>query len=361
MNFTINAKLLRNALESVSKAVPSKANNPILGNFLFVGDGSYLTITGSDSNLTIKEEIPCETAGDAVIPLSLLELVKVLPDENVSIDVEDGACRVSWKNGNSTLPVFNVKDYPEIKTPDTERSISLSAEIFASAIAHTVQFTDADELRPALSGVFFNDKGEYIDIVASDSKVLAVYKIARELPDEPFSFIIPAAALNAVRNTIRGASEITIAADDTSILIKFGTTTIIARKIVGKFPNYESIMPKVFNATLTAKKAEFLDTFKRVSVCASKASGTLKLSLNAFSSTVESQDLSFNTSAKESPETFAYEGADITIGFRDEYLIKAVSAMEFDAVTIKLNDARKAVIIECENDPCTILLMPVQI
>ena len=361
MNFTINSKLLRNALESVSKAVPSKAANPILGNFLFTGNGSYLTITGSDANLTIKETLPSEVVGDAVIPANLLELVRVLPDEDVAINVENGACRIGWKNGNSTLPIFDVEDYPDIKEPDFDKSVSLSADIFASAISHTVQFTDADELLPALSGVFFNAKGEYIDIVTSDSKILAVYKIARELPGEPFNFIIPANALNAVRGIIKSVSEITVAADETSILLKFGTTTVIARKIISRFPNYESIIPTSFNAVLTAKKAEFLDTFKRVSVCASKASGTLKLSLNALCCTVEAQDLNFNTSAKESPENFRYEGADITIGFRDEYLIKTVGVMEFDTVTIKLNDARKAAIIECENDPCTILLMPVQI
>lgn len=361
MKFTINSRLLRNSLESAQKAIPSKSSTPILGNFLLKGDGSYLKVTGSDANITIIQTIPSDATGEAVVPTNLLDLMRVLPDDDVAIEVDNGACKVSWKNGNSTLPTFDPKDYPDIKIPEGVNGVTILADIFSSAIAHTVQFTDADELRPAFSGVFLNVKTDHIDVVSTDSRVLAIYKINRELPEEPFSLIIPATALNAVRGAIKDAREIGIAADETSILMQFGNTTVISRKIVGKFPNYESIIPSDFLADLTARKADFLDTFKRVAVCASKAAGTLKLVLNPLTSSVEAQDMGFATSAREEPESFKYQGPEITIGFRDEYLIKAVSAIESETVTVRLNGARKAAIIEGENDPCTILLMPVQI
>lgn len=354
MKITINSRVLKSALETTAKAIPSKPSIPILANFLFKADGTILTITGSDADITIVSEIPNEAKGEACLPLQLLELVRTLPDDLVTITTAETGCTVEWNNGKSTLPAFGVTDYPEIPSPQDEMDAVIPAEEFGIAMAHAIPCVGTDDLRPIMSGVLFKSGDGVIDIVASDSKILSIYKVATKCRD--FDFVISANALKAV-----GSGDVEIYTDDARCFLRTGNTLVIARKIIGKFPNYTAVIPKEFNAKLTAKKKDIIDTVKRVSVCASKASNHIKLSLGVLGCSVEAEDLSFATSAKETPDGLTFDGADLTIGFRGDYIIKGVGAVNSQDIAIHFTDARHAAVITSEDDPCTILLMPVQI
>lgn len=359
MKITINSRVLKSALESAVKGINPKPTIPSLANFLLEGNGAYLTITGSDSNTTIKETIPCETEGKALIPTNLLELVRTLPEGDITIEAEDNTAKVSWKNGQSTLPTFPVSDYPEIKDYEGEY-LTVKGDILASALAHTIPHTADDDLRPVMGGVLFKAKEDgTIDIVASDSHTLGLYTIKAD-HKKPFSFVAPSTALKLISNLAK-ASDVEIASDEASIIFRTGTTTISTRKIVGNFPKYESIIPTKFNSTLTADKTLLLNSIRRVLVCSSKASGHIKLSLGMLENQIEAQDLSMQTSAREIPEGVSYDGADLTIGFKGDYLIRCINAIESGEVKINFNDPRKAAVVTSEEDASTMLIMPVQI
>lgn len=359
MKLTINSRVLKSALESANKGINPKPNIPTLANFLLEGNGSYLTITGSDGNTTIKETIPCETEGKALLPTNLLELVRTLPEGDITIETEDTTATILWKNGKSTIPAFPVSDYPEIKDYEGEY-LAIKGDTFASALSHTLPHTADDELRPVMAGVFFNAKEDgTIDIVASDSHTLGLYTIKAD-HKEPFNFVAPANALKLV-SALAKVNDVEIANDDASIYFRIGTTTIQSRKIVGKFPKYESVIPKTFTSTLTAEKALLLNSIKRVSVCANKASGHIKLSLGMLATTIEAQDLSLQTSAREDPEGVTYEGADLAIGFKGEYLVRCISAIESTEVQIKFNDPYKAAVVTSDEDAGTMIIMPIKV
>ena len=54
MKFIVSSTDLLQGLLSVQKVIASKSSLPILDNFLFSLDGSTLTVTGSDSETTLK-------------------------------------------------------------------------------------------------------------------------------------------------------------------------------------------------------------------------------------------------------------------------------------------------------------------
>lgn len=359
MKITINSRVLKSALESANKGINPKPTIPSLANFFLEGNGNYLTITGSDGNTTIKETIPCETEGKALLPTNLLELVRTLPEGDVTIEVETASASISWRNGHSTIPAFNTEEYPTIKDYEGEY-LAIKGETFASALSHTLPHTADDGLRPVMGGVFFNAKDDgTIDIVASDSHTLGLYTI-KTGHTTPFNFIVPAPALKLVSGLVR-VGDVEVASDENSIFFRIGTTTIQSRKIVGSFPKYENVIPKSFASTLTAEKAILLGAIKRVMVCSSKASGHIKLSLGLLETTIEAQDLSMQTSARENPDGISFNGSDLQIGFKGEYLVKCISALESGEVKINLNDPRKAAVVTSEDDTSIALIMPVQI
>lgn len=360
MKISINSTVLKAALESTAKAISPKASFPILANFLLKGDGSTLRIIGSDASTTIIEEVPSDAEGSVCLPLSLLELVRTLPDDHIIIDTEEASANIAWKNGHSTIPAFDAKDYPVIKDAEGSPFI-IPSDKFISALNHTIPCVADDEMRPAMNGVYFKVKEKDIDIVATDSHALALVTIPTETNSEQFDFIAQPDALNAVRNSARGIENIEIFHDENYCRFKVGSTTIITRKIVGKYPRYDSIIPTNFIASVKAGKKDIASSLKRVLVCSSKASGHIKLALNILDSTFEAQDLGMGVMATEKPDGVTFDGSDLTIGFKGEYLLRAINALESEDVEIKFTGAKSAAVVSSEADPCTILLMPVAI
>lgn len=358
MEIKINSRLLKSALESANKAIDNKPSIPALANFLFRGDGNYLTIIGSNAATTIVESIPSTAEGVAVIPTNLLDLVRVLPDEEITLTADIAACKVRWASGESSLPCFNPADYPEISRTEGGVHFSLASDVLASALNHAVPFTSDDELRPIMAGVLFNGRDGKLDVVASDSHTLGLVTVPCE-SEEPISFVCPASVLNIVRNA--KCDTVDIIANNESCELRFGTTTVIARTIIGKFPAYRSVIPTSFSSSLNAKKSVLLDSIKRVLICASKATGCIKLSLGVLGCDISAEDTGFNTAAREVPSEVLYDGADLVIGFKGDYLVRAISAIECENITIKFNGSNKAAILTSEGDPCTMLVMPIKI
>ena len=358
MKLTINSRVLKSALESANKAINPKPTIPALANFLLEGNGVYLTITGSDGNTTIKETIPCETEGKVLLPTNLLELVRTLPEGDITIETEDNTAKVSWKNGQSTLPTFPVNEYPEI--PQYAGTyFTIKGNVLANALAYTLPHTANDDLRPVMNGVFFNSKDGVIDFVASDAHTLALYKVATD-HKEPFDFIVDKTAVKVMADKVNN-EDAEFAADERNIYFRTDTTEIVARRIEGKFPNYASIIPTTFTSTLTADKAALIGSIRRVMVCSSKASGHIKLNLGMLESTIEAQDLSMQSSAREVLEGVTFDGTDLSIGFKGELLLKSIAVIEGGDVKINLNGPQKAAIVTGDNDMGLSLVMPVNI
>ena len=358
MKITINNKVLKSALESANKVINPKASLPITTNFLLRAEGDYLAVIATDTGITIKESVPCLAEGEAVLPVNLLELVRVLPDGDVTIEADSTLAKVAWSNGNSTIPAFDPKDYPDINTNPSSDYIKIDGSSLSSALSHTIPHLDNNELHPQMSGVYFNAKsGSAIELVATDTHTLGLYTIQQGNGSE-FDFICPFNSVKLLAGVAK-SQDVEFVTDETNIFFRIGATTIVTRKIIGRYPNYASIIPKSFNSQLTAKKSELVSAIKRVLVCANKASGHIKLSLGLLGCFIESEDISTGTAAKESLDGVTYDGADLVIGFKGDYLLRCISAIEGNEVTIKFTEAKKAAIVTGDEDTSIALIMPV--
>ena len=277
MKFSISSTDLLKGLMDVSKAIPAKSALPILENFLLVLKDGRLQVTASDSELTLRTEIEVETAaegGSIAIPARhTIDLLKELPDQPLSIrTVGDSSFECSWASGNSVLPYFPADDYPEIKTAGEDaQTVVFPAQSLVDGIAGTVYATADDEIRPAMNGIFFDIDPASTTLVASDSHKLICYTTNDVKASEKASFILHKKPANVLRSIIgKDAESVTVTFDGSTVVFSFGTTMMVCRLIVGKYPKYRDVIP-VNNANiLKIDRTLLLNTVKRVAVCANK-------------------------------------------------------------------------------------------
>ena len=246
MKFSISSTDLLKALTDVSKAIPAKSALPILENFLFVLKDNRLQITASDQELTLRTEIDVDSAeegGSIAIPARhTIELLKVLPDQPLKIrTLNDSSFECSWSSGNSVLPYFPADDYPEIK--------------MAGEDAQKVVFP-AESLVDGIGGT--------VDVEAS----------------EKASFILHKKPANVLKSIIgKDVEKVEIAFDASTVVFTFGSTMMVCRLVVGKYPRYRDVIPQNNSNILKIDRQLLLNTVRRVAVCANKASNHIKFDL----------------------------------------------------------------------------------
>ncbi len=372
MNLTISSTHLLKALMDVSKAIPSKSPLPILENFLFVLKDGKLEITASDSELTLRTSVEAESAeedGSVAVPARhMTDLLKELPDQPLRIKtVSDASFECSWASGNSVLPYFPADDYPEIKTTgDDALKVTFPAESLVDGIQSTIYAAADDEIRPVMNGIFFDIDMESTTLVASDSHKLICYTTKDVKAEEKSSFILhkkPAAVLRSIIG--KDVENVEIAFDSSTAQFTFGSTTMVCRLVVGKYPKYRDVIPMNNSNVLQIDRQLLLNTVKRVAVCANKASNHIKFTLKEGQLEISAQDLGFALAAYEKINC-SYAGDELTIGFKSTFLTEILANMSCGGLVIKFADARRAALIlpaeeEAEVEKVYGILMPIMI
>ncbi len=372
MEFIVSSQELLKGLSDVSKAIPTKSALAILENFLLVLKGNKLEITASDSELTLRTEIEVDSTkeeGSMAVPAKhILDLLKALPDQPVCIKTaSDSSFECSWTNGNSVLPFFPAEDYPEIKgASEDTHTVIFPAQTLVDGINGTVYAAAEDEMRPAMNGIFFDIDVNSATLVASDSHKLICYTTDDVKAPEKLSFILHKRPANVLKSIIgKDVEEVEVSFDSTTVIFKFGATLMICRLIVGKFPKYRDVIPQTNSNVLKIGRVQFLNTVKRIAVCANKASNHVKFDLKTDQLEATSQDLGFATTAYEKISC-EYSGDDLSIGFKSPFLIEILSNMTCENLVMKFADSRRAALIvpseeEADTEKICGIIMPVAI
>lgn len=358
MNIKVKRTDLLQVLTTAIKAVPTKTATPILENFLLKAEDGSLIVTASDGNITVIARCVAEGDGIACLPAkTLCDLVGALPEGEVSIGTDDTTATISWGKGHSTIPCFKVEDYPEIKAPEGE-GFAIGSDALKAALKHTLPHTATDELRPALCGVYFNPTDKGLDLVASDSHTMSIYPI--EGNGKPGNaFVLPSAAANLIRNI---GAEFTVTSDGSTLRFTSEDLSVQTKQIIGKFPNYASVIPQNNANVFTFHVAMLMESIRRVSICANKASNHIKFTLDTIAGiSIEAQDIGFGCAAKEELDFGSYDGEKMEIGLRADLILKTLNGLDAEKATMRFADARRAVLVEGEGDPSKAIVMPIQI
>ena len=372
MKLIISSSELLKGVMAVSRAVPAKSPLPILENFLFDLNGNVLEITASDTELTLKTQIEVEETveeGKIAVPAKhMMDLLKELPDQPLTIKTSsDSSFVCSWASGESNLPYFPAEDYPDITgTDETAISFSFPAHSLLEGISSTIYATADDEIRPAMNGILFDIDTDSTTLVASDSHKLICYTTADVKAPEKASFILhkkPAGILKAIIG--KDVETVDIAFDSKNASFCFGQTMVICRLVVGKYPKYRDVIPHNNSNVLKINRSLLLNTVRRVSVCANKASNHIKFDLQSGSLEISAQDLGFSIAAYEKMQC-QYDGEPLTIGFKSPFIIEILSNMNCGEIVMKFLDSKRAALIlpaeeEEESGKICGIIMPIMI
>ncbi len=371
MKFIISSSQLFKQLQILGGVINSNNTLPILDNFLFEISDKVLKLSASDLETTMSAtlDVDANADGSVAIPAKLLlDILKTFPEQPLTFVVGDNnSIEISSESGKYALAFADGDEFPKAIELDVPSSINLAGGILATAINKTIFAAGNDDLRPVMSGVFFQFSSDGLIFVATDAHKLVKYERTDVKATETAEFIMPKKPLTILKNILSSIDEdeVLVEYNESNAKFTFNNTTLICRLIDGKYPNYEAVIPKENPNKLTLDRVAFLNSVRRVSIFSSKTTHQIRLRMAGTELNISAEDLDYANKADERL-ICSYEGNDMQIGFNSRFLVEMLSNLSSENVMVEMSLPNRAGILTPlddldEGETITMLVMPVML
>ena len=195
----------------------------------------------------------------------------------------------------------------------------LPVEIFNYFVNHTAFAITNEQSRFTLSGAKFVIEDGTAKMVTTDGHRLAYIEKKLTTSDEKMDALIPKKALmELVKISRESEGDVSFGEDSNHIYFEVGGRLLITRKLTGTFPNYEMVIPKDNDKTVTFDAEEMRNAIRRVALMADERTRSVRL-------TIKPNEIEIGAQSSEEGEghervAAEYAGEETVIGFNSQYL-----------------------------------------
>lgn len=369
MKFIVSSSALLKQLQHISGVINANTVLPILEDFLFEVEKNKLSVVATDLEtvMRIQMDIEAKDSGRVCIPAKiLLDSLKNIPDQPLTFNIDKNfGIELTSDNGKYKVMGENPDNFPKEPSADDTTSFKATASALVTAINKTLFAVSNDDLRPAMTGVFFELDKKGMQCVATDAHRLVKYKRTDVSCPKGDSFIVPKKPLALLKSALPGNDdEISISYNSNHFFVKHGTTQMSCRLIDARFPDYKVVIPTDNPYKLVVNKNDFQGALRRVAIFSNKSTNQVVLSIAGSELELTAQDVDFSFEGDERMKC-RYDGEDLNIAFNAKFLIEMLNAADGDEIKMELSTPTKAGIIKPvdkeENEELMMLVMPLML
>ena len=366
MKLSINQTILQEALSVVSKASSSRATLPILAGILLRAENETLTLEATDLTLSIRSKLPAlvEQEGTGVLPASLFfNIVKKLPDAAVHISIDDENATILCDTTSLSLRTLVAQDFPAFPEIAPDQHVLLPFEQFSHMAKKVERVVSSDESRPVFSGVLVDVSNNHLRLVATDSYRLSLVEAPFEGASEDFQAIVPGAFMRDISSLARDGETIDVGFNENQIVVSYGQSTFITRKIEGSFPDYNQLIPSSCKTSVVLETRPLIDAVDRTSLLSNKTM-PVKFDINNASQTLQVSTSAQDIGAASETIGAQIEGDDCEIGFNYSFVLEGLRAAETNTVRFEVDGSQRPGIFKSEAEDgvaYTYMIMPVRV
>lgn len=349
MEITVSKFELLRELTATQGVVERKTTIPILSNYLFEAAADKLSLTATDLDLSLRTSCNAKVKkeGACTIPARKLhDYVKLLPDADITIKLLENHW-VSIRCGRSNTKMVGMarSNFPSLPAFPTVGVVKIPAQVLRAMIAKTGFAIATEESRYTLNGALMVLKPESITMVATDGHRLSHIEHTGdkfEGVSGEMKTLVPKKAMDELKTLLDAtdAETIDFAKDENTLYFRIGGRLLTSRQLTGQFPNFEAVLPKDNNKSVTVHGDELSAAISRVAQFADERSRAVRMRL-------EKGELKLSASSTETGESedsieIDYNGDTLAIGFNAQYLLDFLKATGSGDVKLEFKDAQSA-------------------
>ena len=302
MKFSIDKNILLENLNNVVKAISTKNVIPVLNGIKFELTNKGLSLTASDSELTInsfiesKEIKSIEQEGTIIIQSKfLLDIIRKLPSDIIHFEMMDRLkIAIYTENAKFNLNCLDANDYPNLKMEEHKDPILLEGDTLKSLINQTVFAISNQELRPLLTGINVTIMGNILTFIATDSYRLAKKNIIiSQNVSTDINIVIPGKNMMELEKIIVDNENVEMHIFSNKVLFKYKNLKFQTNLLSGTYPNTSNLIPSEFGMIVKINKEDYIASVDRAALLTQgKEKNIIKMKL-------ENQTMIINSYASE--------------------------------------------------------------
>lgn len=364
MKFTVEKRLLNEAVTNLQRAVSSKTSIPALEGILIRSEENRLILTAYDLEIGMQTELPAIISAPGAIILTaklFAEIVRRSPDEDITIDVDDrNTATITSGVSCFTIIGMDSAEFPELPKITDADTIKMPQELLKSMICQTLFAVADSTAKPIHQGSLFKIENGNLDVVSVDGYRLALRREAINYANNT-EFVVPGKTLSKVLKLLKDSEgEVEICPSRRHILFRIDNYTVISALLEGEFLDYKSALPKDKKTEVTVSTRTMIESVERVSLL---ITDRLKSPVRCVIGE-DTVKLFCTTTMGRATDQISAEisGDQLEIGFNNKYLLDALRAAETDEVRLQLGGPiSPMLVLPKEGDAFSFLVLPVRL
>lgn len=371
MNITMKASILGEALNTISRALPSRSTVKAINNIHVNTGEKGLTFSATNLEMAVQVTLACRLdeksdfyGKSMLVPPRVVEVARHFPSEdvNLSIDWELKSIVLSGETAHFKFHCSDSIDYPEAPFATTEETfvVELDRVLFNHCLKMVLFAASTEESRPAFNGVFMQIGGDTISFTATDTYRLAVKDYISPLSSyEENSFLVPSRTLKEFLR-ICGDSEgsLSISSYSHSLVFRFNDVYVSTRLLEEKYPQVRAVIPARYLTRLGLERRSFEAAVSRAYLISEGINHAVNLSL-------EENHLKISvTSSQGKMEEIvpvSLDGSEeISIVFNARYLLEVLRHITEENIYLDFHGYEQPLVVRLPDDAnYTYLLLPI--
>ncbi|QKS69596.1 DNA polymerase III subunit beta [Paenalkalicoccus suaedae] len=377
MKFTIQRDQFVQSINHVSKAISSRSTIPVLAGIKIEAYKDGVTLTGSDSDISIESFIPSEVGDEQFVEIEeegttvlqarfFAEIVKKLPEATVEIRVnEQNIAQISSGSSVFNINGMNADEYPRLPEIEEENVFQLKTDLLKALIKQTAFAVSTSETRPVLTGIHWSMEDGTLTCTATDSHRLAMSeaKVESEAADLSFTnVVIPGKSLSELSKILDDSEEhIDIVVTNNQILFKAKNLLFFSRLLDGNYPATKNMIPTNQKTMVQLDAKKLLAAIERALLLSDAKNNVVNLK------SIDEEHLEITSvtpevgKVTEDVTSLKFEGEELRIAFNGKNIIDALRVIESSEVAIQFTGAMSPFIMRpADRDYMLHLFSPVR-
>ncbi|TDJ59318.1 MAG: DNA polymerase III subunit beta [Nitrospina sp.] len=346
-----------NSIHKVQGIVESKGAMPILAHVLISTEKDGIVIQATDLEIGIKGFCPAKVVSQGSVTINarkLFDILRALPDLEVHLIREENDW-VSLTCGKSRfrLPGLPASDFPKLPEYSETALMEFSGAKLKEMIRKTYFAISPDESRQALNGLLLEQDGDHVNLVGTDGHRLSYIRrplLKSNAQGGETSFLLPKKVLTELLKLMENEESATYAfsVKDNQLAFIHDREVIVSRKIDGKFPNYQQVIPTDNPLKVKVNTQALIQALTRVALLADEKSKMVRFEIKTGSLTLVSDHTELGGAVEE--VEIDYKGDEVRIGLNAKYILDVLNVIEEDEVILNLKDQNYSCLLTIGED-----------
>ncbi|WP_284643049.1 DNA polymerase III subunit beta [Paenibacillus silviterrae] len=373
MKLTVLKEFLNESISHVSKAITSKTTIPILSGIKIDADTTGMTLTASDTDISIQSFIPMEKndirvielkqSGSVVLPSKFfVEIIRKLPAQQIEIEVKDHFQTII-RSGSAEIQLMGLdpEEYPIMPGIEENRRVQIPSDLLKTMIKQTAFAVSTNEATPILTGILWTISDGKLKFTACDRHRLASRETNIDV-DADFSLnniSISGKTMNELSKILPDQNTlIDVVFADNQVLFKMSSILFYTRILDGTYPDTSKLIPQSFQTELAVGTQELADAIDRAYVLSrEEKTNIVKLVMRDDQSIEVSSSSSELGKVTEELVVSRLNGELLRISFNSKYMLDALKVMDSAQVQIGFTGAMQPIIIRPDEESSLLQLI----